>query len=179
MMNPIHWTFDKFYPLIRFTYENLQGHRWFDEIEPQLWLGGAPTYKRDLQFLIEHDIDAVLDMRAERTGDAAFYDANDIAYHRVPVLDVMVPTVEQLQESLDWLEAQREQGRTVLVHCAKGRGRSAIVVAAYLMREHGMTYDEARQLMESQRKLTKLEARHMNRIRDWEATRPPDPEIAS
>lgn len=171
-MNPIHWTFDKFYPLIRYTYENVQGHRWFDQIEPQLWLGGAPTYARDLAFLVDNEIDAVLDMRAERGADVDFYEANNIAYHRVPVLDVMTPTVEQLQESLDWLAEQQAEGRTVLVHCAKGRGRSAIVVAAHLMKEHGLTFDEARELMESKRKLTKLESRHASRIHEWQHSSP-------
>lgn len=171
-MNPIHWTFDKFYPLIRYTYENVQGHRWFDQIEPQLWLGGAPTYERDLAFLVDNGIDAVLDMRAERTADTAFYEANDITYHKVPVLDVMTPTVEQLQESLDWLAEQQADGRTVLVHCAKGRGRSAIVVAAHLMKEHDLSFAEARALMESKRKLTKLESRHGDRIQEWQHNRP-------
>lgn len=166
-MNPAHWLFDKFYPAIRFTYERLQGHRWFDEIAPQLWVGGAPTYERDRQFLLENDINAVLDMRAERTGPTDFYAANDIRYHRVPVLDVMVPESAQLAEAVDWVEQQIEDGRTVLVHCAKGRGRSAIVVAATLMRHNELTFDEARELMEGKRPLTKLESRHRQRVTEW------------
>jgi len=67
-MNPFHWLFDKFYPIIRFLYERIQGNRWFDRIAPQLWLGGAPTYARDYQFLLDNDINAVLDMRLEREG---------------------------------------------------------------------------------------------------------------
>jgi protein-tyrosine phosphatase len=54
-----------------------------------------------------------------------------------------------------------------LIHCAKGRGRSATILAAYLMREAGYTYDEARDLLKSRRKLSKLEERHQVVLEDW------------
>jgi protein-tyrosine phosphatase len=62
----------------------------------------------------------------------------------------------------------------VLVHCAKGRGRSATILAAYLMREAGYSYEEARDLLKSKRKLSKLEDRHQLVLQDWiaKANRP-------
>ena len=52
---------------------------------------GAPTYARDYQFLLDNDINAVLDMRLEREGDRAFYDRHGINYRRLEVLDATVP----------------------------------------------------------------------------------------
>ncbi len=166
-MNPFHWAFDKFYPTIRYVYERIQGHRWFDRIMPQLWLGGAPTYERDYQFLLDHNITAVLDMRAEREGDREFYERHGINYHRLEVLDAMVPEDNYLSEGADWIDEQIDSGRTVLVHCAKGRGRSATVVAAYLMRHQGMPFSESHELMKSVRPLVKLEDRHRRRLESW------------
>lgn len=165
-----HRGFDRLYPAIRFNYERLQGHAWFSQVTPTLWVGGAPTYGRDLELLLELGVTAVVDVRAERTADRTFFDAHGIAYRQFRVPDVTVPGPEVLTDAVAWIDEQLGDGRTVLVHCAKGRGRSATVVAAYLMRERGMTFDEANDLLRSKRALIKLEARHRRVIEAWLAT---------
>lgn len=166
-MNVLHKVFDKFYPAIRVFYEDVLGHRWFDQITPVLWLGGAPSEDRDYDYIYQHGIRAVVNIRAERADETAFYDAHDITHIRFMVPDVTVPDDHVISEAVDWMKTQIDNGRAVLVHCAKGRGRSATLVAAYLMREEGMTFEEANSLMKAKRPLTKLEHRHQNRLSSW------------
>ena len=165
-----HRGFDRLYPAIRFNYERLQGHAWFSQVTPELWVGGAPTYGRDFEVLLALGITAVVDLRAERTADTAFFEAHGITHRQYRVPDVTVPGPEVLTDAVAWIDEQLADGRTVLVHCAKGRGRSATVLAAYLMRERGMTFDEANELLHSKRALVKLEARHRRVLESWIAS---------
>ena len=166
-MNLFHRVFDKFYPAIRYVYESANGHAWFDRITPNLWLGGAPTYERDYQFILDNGITAVLNIRSEREDDLAFYETHDIAHVQYKVPDVTVPDAKVITEAVGWIDEQIKDGRTVLVHCAKGRGRSATLVAAYLMQEQGLSFDNARALMVAKRPLTKLQEKHNRVLTSW------------
>ena len=57
----------------------------------------------------------------------------------------------------------------MLIHCAKGRGRSATVLAAYLMKTDGMSFDAVRDLLRSRRELVQLEDRHRRVLESWVA----------
>lgn len=162
-----HRGFDQLYPAIRFTYERVLGHVWFSQVTPELWLGGAPTYGRDFDELLRIGITAVVDMRAERDAEPAFFQEHDIAHRQYRVPDVTVPDEDVLTDAVDWIGAQIADGRTVLIHCAKGRGRSATVLAAYLMATEGMTFDQVDSLLTSKRRLVKLQDRHRAVLESW------------
>ena len=143
------------------------GHIWFSQVTPTLWLGGAPTYRRDFDEILRLGISAVVDIRAERVTDTAFMDAHDIAHRQYRVPDVTVPSEDVLTDAVDWIAAQVLEGRVVLIHCAKGRGRSATVLAAYLMDVEGMSFAEVDTLLTTKRPLVKLQARHRRVLESW------------
>ena len=169
-MNPFHFVFDKMYPLLRWRHETLGDNVWFTEIIPNLWLGGAPTYERDHQFLLDHGINAVVNIRAEREDPLDFYAKNGIDSIQIKVFDMMVPDNGHFDVGVKYTKDQIDAGNTVLIHCAKGRGRSAVLMAAYLMQEKGIDFDAAVKMMKDKRSLVKQEPRHRKAANAWIAT---------
>ncbi len=119
--------------------------RWFSrhdascvEVAPEVWIGRAPG-RGDWAGL--PPFAAVLDLTAEFDGlPPARVGAHAcVAYASVPMLDLLAPTQAQLAQALAELarlhvHAQAQAcGAPVLVHCALGYSRSALVVAAWLL----------------------------------------------
>ncbi|MGB1249276.1 MAG: dual specificity protein phosphatase family protein [Candidatus Promineifilaceae bacterium] len=173
-MNPFHWAFDKLYPAIRFYHETVKDNAWFTQITPTLWLGGAPTMPKDYDVLVANGIKAVVDIRTERRDDEAFYAAQGIDYLHINVLDMGVPNSADLTRSVAFIRKYVEQEQPVLIHCAKGRGRSAVTLAAYLMKYHNMSFPEAVAFMKAKRRLVKQEPRHQKSAENWFATQSVD-----
>ncbi|NRA46567.1 MAG: dual specificity protein phosphatase family protein [Oligoflexales bacterium] len=57
-----------------------------------------------------------------------------------------------IDQGADFIHSQIKQGHNVFVHCKSGKGRSATMVAAYLIKYRNLSADEAIQLVYNQRK---------------------------
>src|SRR5690606_31369723 len=97
---------------------------------------GARLTTADLPELQRNRITAVLDVTAEFAALDGLSQMDGMQYLNIPVLDHASPTTAQLKQSVLWLQQQRAAGRRILVHCALGRGRSVLVLAAFLLSRH-------------------------------------------
>jgi protein-tyrosine phosphatase len=98
------------------------------EVAPGIWLARAPS-RTDWQHL---PYNAVLDLTAEFDCGPP---AGPRPYRNVPLLDLVAPSVAELAQAVAALDALASH-RPVLVHCALGYSRAAVVVAAWLL-HHG------------------------------------------
>ena len=103
-------------------------------ISDKLFIGDRVT-PSDAPILIEKQIHAVLDVTAEfeSLNWAAFLES--ISYLNIPVLDHAIPSEEELLRAIIWIRNQQVYNGPVLVNCALGRGRSALVIAAFLLNQ--------------------------------------------
>jgi protein-tyrosine phosphatase len=99
---------------------------WSTEVVPGVWIGRAPG-AADWKIL---HAPAVLDLTAEFDAGSA---AAARCYRSVPMLDLVAPTAAQLQRAVAALDALHAHA-PVLVHCALGYSRSALVIAAWLLK---------------------------------------------
>jgi len=60
-----------------------------------------------------------------------------IEYHRIPIRDWQVPTLEVMTHILDTIDTALDAGQVIYVHCFAGLGRTGTVVGCYLAR-HGL-----------------------------------------
>ncbi len=78
------------------------------------------------------------------------------------------PSLDWLRERVDFVEKQRDAGRTVYVHCRQGASRSGMVVVAYLMHRHGWSRDEALEFARSKRDVVRPHPAFMELLLEWE-----------
>src|SRR4030095_5261102 len=70
------------------------------------------------------------------------YQSDGFAHHLMPIPDGGVPTPEQFQEYVRFVDEQLRAGNPTAVHCAAGLGRTGTVLAGYLI-EKGVPFETA------------------------------------
>lgn len=104
-----------------------------NEVVPGLHLGRMPSARERTRFA-ELGVTAVLDLCAEFPDPRRRGGPPGLEWMQLPLLDGQPPSDGQFRAAVQWIAARRAEGRTILVHCAQGHGRSATIVAAALCR---------------------------------------------
>lgn len=105
-----------------------------------------------ISHFLEHGIDHFADLT--QPGDILAYQPilealaakknMKVSYQRFPIPDLGVPSKNEMQAILDWIDAGMLSGGKVYVHCFGGVGRTGIVIGCHLVR-HGMSGELALQ----------------------------------
>ena len=139
------------------------------EVLPGLWLGRAPG-RLDWP---EPTYGAVLDLTAEFNLSPP---ARTRPHQSVPLLDLVLPSLEELHQAVEALH-QLWPYRPVLVHCALGYSRSALVVAAWLLATgRAATPAEAVAQLRAARPQVHLTGRHLAVLTAYQATLAAEPQ---
>ena len=145
------------------AYTKLSGEStWWTKIEPfNLYLGALPLGNEGhLEKIINLGVTDVLSMvEAFEVKDGWFnqpikqqdWEAQGVTVKNIQAADFLPLKQEEIEEGVQHLNRLLLEGRTIYVHCKAGRGRSASIVMVYLMKFHGLSYNEAFELIKEQR----------------------------
>lgn len=133
------------------------------EIRPYLCLGSADvTGNSDL--LLSMGVTHILNVSTIKMEN--FPDT--FIYHNVPLLDIPQENLLiKLKECFEFIDSSRSSDGKVLVHCMAGISRSASVAIAYLMKQSGMTFDEALEEVKKYRPCANPNEGFKKQLRNW------------
>ncbi|XP_008302139.1 phosphatidylglycerophosphatase and protein-tyrosine phosphatase 1 [Stegastes partitus] len=164
-----------FYPTLAYNVvmEKVSSRRWFDRVDETVILGALPFRSMTKQLVEAENVRGVITMNEEYEtkyfcNSSEEWQAAGVEQLRLSTVDLTgVPSLENLHRGVDFALQQREQGSSVYVHCKAGRSRSATLAAAYLIRLHCWTPEEACQKLASVRPHVLVRSAQLEMLRTY------------
>lgn len=125
--------------LVAMAFKALRFFRPAREQTPLYWLtyhlAIAPQpSRREWQAIFEAGVRSVVDLRSQTQDDIQAIESLYMTFRHAPIVDGEAPEIGTLLDVTDWVLDQQATQGPVLIHCREGRGRSAFVAAAVLVR---------------------------------------------
>lgn len=98
-----------------------------------LAVGGCFPMARAAELASTHGIGAVVDLREEDRDDEDHLRKLGLAFFHLPAPDMEALGVDGLDRGVAFVRSCRQQGRSVLIHCQHGIGRSPLLALCVLV----------------------------------------------
>ncbi|CAN5165885.1 dual specificity protein phosphatase 23 [soil metagenome] len=105
---------------------------WVDA--PRLAAHGYPESAEDIVWLRKQGIEILISLTEDAAPRQWVNDAGLMHVH-IPIPDMTAPTDRQFDLILDTFNRAHQANLGVAVHCAAGRGRTGVVLAAYFVHQ--------------------------------------------
>ncbi len=109
-------------------------------IEGMLAGSGMPTSREEMDWVRENGVKAVLTLTEEPLLEQWL---NNIYYLHVPTVNSSAPDIEDIEKAVDFIDKNLKNNKSVMVHCAAGKGRTGTILVAYMMKFRGMNVKSA------------------------------------
>lgn len=103
--------------------------------------GSMAPLKGDLQEIKKQGIDAVVTLTEFPLPEESLK-GFELNYLHLPIADFNAPTIEQVENFIDYVNECNSKNQAVVVHCAAGIGRTGTMLASYLV-SLGLPAEEA------------------------------------
>ena len=122
----------------------LKVRNWWDAIDSNVILGARP-FPSDVAALHGLGVRAVVNTCEEYPGPVAEYQQHGIVQLHIPTTDFVHPSLDDVNQAVEFVQQHVTDGDTVYIHCKAGRARSATIAICWLMKYRSMTAEQAQQ----------------------------------
>ena len=123
-----------------------------DQILPNLWLGNALAAK-NLHFLQHNDIKYIINVSCDIPNYYfSYYTYLNVSINDTDVSPNEISKIFEITNKFIYQAYQKKDA--VLVHCKRGHNRSAVIIAAFMMKHLNMDPDTAIKYINSLRRNT-------------------------
>lgn len=148
-----------FYPTLAYNVvmEKITSRQWYNRVDQTVILGALPFKSMTDELVRKENVRGVITMNEEYEtkffcNSPEEWRAAGVEQLRLSTVDLTgVPTMDHIQRGVDFALQHQNEGTSVYIHCKAGRSRSATVAAAYLIKLHCWSPEEACQMLASVR----------------------------
>jgi atypical dual specificity phosphatase len=114
-------------------------------IKEKLAGSGMPMTYSQFAWVVTHGIKTIVTVREVPLPSKWFtaYNSDSVDYFHLRVEDYSAPSLEEIDNTVAFIQRQIAKEEPVMVHCAAGRGRTGTILAAYFLKEENLTADQA------------------------------------
>ncbi|KAJ1436496.1 protein-tyrosine phosphatase-like protein [Ochromonadaceae sp. CCMP2298] len=130
------------------------GNYW-TKVDDTLFLGCAPMgFMGHPDNMYKIGVRGVINMCYEYGGPTSYYERLGMKQLYLPTVDHFEPTLESMKAAMDFIQAHKDRGEKVYVHCKAAHGRAASIALCWMMMQDGdKTAEELNAVLKSKRKV--------------------------
>eukprot|EP00794_Sanderia_malayensis_P011261 gene11261-12441_t len=163
-----------FYPTLLWNvFRSKIDRNWYDRIDRAVVLGALPFRSTANTLVEKENVKGVITLNQEHELKYLSLTAEEwknlgVTQLWIPTMDFdAAPSIKDIEKSIEFIEDFKARNQSVYVHCKAGRGRSALIVVCYLMKEQNIGIDEAFSFVKSKRSHVLLWTNQRRRVEEF------------